>query len=520
MFYYVGVATERISFDSAQLLHLVGPALYADALAFLEELVRNSFNADASHVRLATRTAPRRRHLEGLELLDDGHGMSPGEVRRFFCRVGTDSARRQPLSLGGRQKMGGHGIGRFSTFAVCEQMELFTRCAGSPITAVRLTRDQLFQNPPRSQVEQFAGATLPPGVELGHQGTLIRLSRFHRPLRREQLVRRLLAKFTRDFFAQVAVEVDGQRLCKQWPEPHRVYRLAQDCPAELVRELPASFDGELVYVDNPQQLLPEEAGVALTVAGTSICVERVGLEASPRQALHLTGWVAVDHLRHLQNSSRTGFQVQAPEYQAALAALGRAAAMVFEREEQRARHLADAAETQALQSVLERIIRPLRQSLRGRVDLEGMASPGASPTRAGAARPSGEAGAVRPRDERKPQPPGPGNGRRSAKGEAPRRCPPPSLVVQGAYLGAGEGAPEVVLEADDQLIINLEHPLYRLARQSPPALAYHCARLVTQHLALRLASPAGEVHEVLALQGELMLAALAGPRASRATQVA
>ena len=495
------MSSQPLTFDAAQLLHLVGPALYADALAFLDELLRNSYNADAETVRLSCLVPSPRAPIDRLDVLDDGHGMSPGEVCRYFTTVGTDSARSQPYSPRGRRKMGGHGIGRFSAFGVCDRMEVYTRRRGQPVCLVHLERATLFADPPMSQIAVLPAP--PPDVPLGEAGTLIRLTRFTRPLRRDQLVRRVLTRFTRDFFARLRVEVDGRRLVKHWPQPHRRYRLPDDFPPAVVEGLPPSVIGELVYVDNPQQLLPDEVGLALTVGGTIIRVERFGEMVAPSQALHLTGWVAADHLRHLQDASRTGFQVHAPEYQLLTRALHRAAALVYEREERRARRLADTAEARALQVVLARIMAPLRQALHGRVELAAEALPDVSwdidaPP---AACVSGRSAPSAPLLASSPAP----DGRRSCRRR--RRLP---ILVSGACLGTEVTAPEAIMESEQRLLLNIEHPLFRRARADASALEYHCARLITQHLAERLAPPLSSPAEVFGLQGELLRAVLVG----------
>lgn len=117
----------------------LGVKLYDRISAVLAELIANAYDADAEHV---TVRAPMDQYLSvvrdgqlvdlGLmvEVVDDGHGMTPEEVNRFYLRVGAE--RRNDPKRGDRSRefkrrvMGRKGVGKLAPFGVCEQIEVLT----------------------------------------------------------------------------------------------------------------------------------------------------------------------------------------------------------------------------------------------------------------------------------------------------------------------------------------------------------------------------------------------------------
>jgi hypothetical protein len=115
----------------------LGVKLYDKASAVVAELVANAWDADAAEVvvriPLGTELARKdetkdRGYL--IEVIDNGHGMTPDEARRDYLEVGRD--RRTHTEQGtksrerGRPVMGRKGIGKLAPFGICKIIEVIS----------------------------------------------------------------------------------------------------------------------------------------------------------------------------------------------------------------------------------------------------------------------------------------------------------------------------------------------------------------------------------------------------------
>jgi hypothetical protein len=173
----------------------LGVKLYDKVSAVVAEVVANSYDADAENVRvklplstlLATRSGDGDKADGGLytiEVIDDGHGMTPQEAIDFYLKVGRD--RRRATADGGlsrtkkRPVMGRKGIGKLAPFGICRQMEIIS--AGGPKTKdgylvahFFLDYDELLKDE-ETAVPIKAGAL--DGTYQKKRGTTVRLSDF------------------------------------------------------------------------------------------------------------------------------------------------------------------------------------------------------------------------------------------------------------------------------------------------------------------------------------------------------
>src|SRR3984957_4642004 len=106
----------------------LGVKLYDRVSAVIAELVANSYDADSTKVTitapmgeyLATRSQGKIRD-RGCEIViaDNGSGMTPEEVNRFYLRVGAErrkDARGDTSKKFGRKVMGAKGVGKLAPF--------------------------------------------------------------------------------------------------------------------------------------------------------------------------------------------------------------------------------------------------------------------------------------------------------------------------------------------------------------------------------------------------------------------
>lgn len=117
----------------------LGVKLYDKVSAVIAELVANSYDADATKVRIH---APMNHYLatkteQGIKdkgfcicIEDDGHGMTPDEMQKFFLVVGAErrsDAKRGDLSRKYQRKvMGRKGVGKLAPFGICRIIEIIS----------------------------------------------------------------------------------------------------------------------------------------------------------------------------------------------------------------------------------------------------------------------------------------------------------------------------------------------------------------------------------------------------------
>jgi hypothetical protein len=117
----------------------LGVKLYDRLSAVLAELVANSYDADATLVRIE---APMDEMLAlkekgritdrgfTVEIMDNGHGMTPEEINPFYLRVGAErreDPRRGSISPKYKRKvMGRKGVGKLAPFGICRRIEVIT----------------------------------------------------------------------------------------------------------------------------------------------------------------------------------------------------------------------------------------------------------------------------------------------------------------------------------------------------------------------------------------------------------
>jgi hypothetical protein len=129
----------------------LGVKLYDKVSAVVAELIANSYDADAENVTvnlpLGTELARRNKNSGEtvepdppwtIEVIDDGHGMTPGEAKRFYLDVGRDRRKYPDQGPRSREKkrsvMGRKGIGKLAPFGVCRVIEVVSS-GGEPSDA-------------------------------------------------------------------------------------------------------------------------------------------------------------------------------------------------------------------------------------------------------------------------------------------------------------------------------------------------------------------------------------------------
>jgi signal transduction histidine kinase len=130
-----GIGTFR---PRARLVHtLLGRELISNELVALLELVKNSYDADATRVTITINA-----DHDLIEVADDGHGMPIDVVLTSWLEPSTTSKVRITRSLiKGRRVLGNKGVGRFAASRLGNRLEMFT-----------LANPQAYPQAPREEV--------------------------------------------------------------------------------------------------------------------------------------------------------------------------------------------------------------------------------------------------------------------------------------------------------------------------------------------------------------------------------
>ena len=175
----------------------LGVKLYDRVSAVIAEIVANSYDADATEVTIA---APMGELLAAklngelkdkgyiVEVKDDGIGMTPDQLNRFYLVVGAE--RRNDPDRGdtspkyGRKVMGRKGVGKLAPLGICERIEVITsggkeieegRDRGFRTAHIILSRSQMMADtdaPYEPEIGSFDGKLKPT------TGTTIRMTKF------------------------------------------------------------------------------------------------------------------------------------------------------------------------------------------------------------------------------------------------------------------------------------------------------------------------------------------------------
>ena len=105
----------------AELLRELGERLVGKPHIALAELIKNSYDADATEVTI--KFLPNR---DSIEVIDNGHGMTFEEFRDFWMRIGTTHKKEKQSRTFGRSMTGSKGVGRLAVQFLATKMIIKT----------------------------------------------------------------------------------------------------------------------------------------------------------------------------------------------------------------------------------------------------------------------------------------------------------------------------------------------------------------------------------------------------------
>ena len=113
---------------AARLIHTIGSDLIGDSYAALVELVKNSYDADATEVDILFKYAEiEKENALFISIRDNGHGMNFDTVVNKWLVPATDDKLKRKVSKNGTRTLQGRkGIGRFAASILGQEMTLST----------------------------------------------------------------------------------------------------------------------------------------------------------------------------------------------------------------------------------------------------------------------------------------------------------------------------------------------------------------------------------------------------------
>jgi hypothetical protein len=114
-------------FVSSSIVDYLSSGLYKNPAACLKELINNSYDADATRVRVFVRPDANR-----IIVSDDGVGFSKSEFEAHFSRISESHKRDESETTAlGRPKIGKIGIGFIAANELCDELRVISTKAGS-----------------------------------------------------------------------------------------------------------------------------------------------------------------------------------------------------------------------------------------------------------------------------------------------------------------------------------------------------------------------------------------------------
>lgn len=128
----------------ASVVFQLGESLISDSVQALMELVKNSYDADATYCKVTISTeaetaddSPFKGAIGTIRIEDDGSGMSLEDIRRGWLTISNsgkrDLKKKKLTTPKGRTPLGDKGLGRLGTQRLGYNLQLITRTEGSAV---------------------------------------------------------------------------------------------------------------------------------------------------------------------------------------------------------------------------------------------------------------------------------------------------------------------------------------------------------------------------------------------------
>jgi signal transduction histidine kinase len=281
----------------ARILRTFGDELISSETVAVIELVKNSYDADATQV-LVRFTGPLEVGSGAIDVVDDGHGMSTDTVTTVWMEPATlFRAAERRSEVQGRRVLGEKGIGRFAASRLADRLLLATRRADAEFETTALFDWSQFddeesylsdievlweETEPQELTPDGALGALPGEILDGNHGTLLHMEGLRTDWDRDKLIalHRALSRLISPFASadgggpqnfRIALEVPGESSdlsgeigpveALQNPKYLLRGRIAADGSFEFTRRIGRDGeDEEIIDVLKPEDRRPPSCG--------------------------------------------------------------------------------------------------------------------------------------------------------------------------------------------------------------------------------------------------------------------
>lgn len=123
----------KLSFrPRARIIRTIGDRLVSGPEAAVIELVKNSYDADASFVRITFYPGEDSKIGE-IVFEDDGHGMTLSDIQQKWMEPATSDKRDRKFTASGRRLLGSKGIGRFAASRLGQYLEMVSTASQAAV---------------------------------------------------------------------------------------------------------------------------------------------------------------------------------------------------------------------------------------------------------------------------------------------------------------------------------------------------------------------------------------------------
>lgn len=165
------MTNEKIPFTLGyEALTLLGKGMYSNLWAALSELIANGIDAHAENVYVYIDMSNKQHSV--IEILDDGDGMSPNEIREKYVVIGNN---KRNNATDADNLMGRKGVGKLAALFLTKKFEFLTRKKAARGTCWQFDfEDRTNTQPMLVQIESDT-FFLKPLFDKKHKGTLLKL---------------------------------------------------------------------------------------------------------------------------------------------------------------------------------------------------------------------------------------------------------------------------------------------------------------------------------------------------------
>jgi hypothetical protein len=462
--------TLTITVDKSHII-TIGEKLYTESIELVRELVNNSYDADATEVKITLTS-------DTISVEDNGTGMDLEGLKQYF-NIGSPEKRLHAKSPKlGRDRIGQFGIGKFATLSACETFEVHTQSQGF---AAKVTFDK--KEWEKSGESWYLPLETPPYDPKRGDGTTVVLSKLKKQFDLNLVEQRIVESCPiRD--QQFKVYLNGIRVKTRYVPGRRVPFL------EGTKFGPVH--GEIIILPEAKATT-EELGIECKVKQVTIKRELFGMESWGKDIARIKGEANADFLP--VSSSRTNFILDSEEYKAFYEVMTKVM-MDVKKQLGRLKDERDNKSTRrALREALHRVQNALAQN-------PEFAPDGVLPI-ADETGGLGEAGMIKKKKKAKEEIIGEESKKEKGKKKKEEKKPmvsqlTPNAVVQRLKMGKtgitccldhfGADGPECLTEGTT-IFVNRDHPLYLRQVKNMKSHTMHIARLLTQEISLMKSPP-------------------------------